>query len=198
MRKGRCPGIYTEFHEVTAQVFRYPGAEYRKFINYDEAEAYLYQNAITVHNDTNADIVVQFDGGSRGNPGKSGSGAYVVNNKQQSWAGYKYLGEDKTNNEAEYEGLILGVQYLTIQHQQDKRILIQGDSKLVINHMQGTWKCTHKNLKPLHDRAQQLLAEFKDVIFNWIPREQNIRADRLSNDAMNEEKSQFCFYQRMQ
>ena len=85
-----------------------------------------------------------------------------------------------------------------IQHQQDKRILIQGDSKLVINHMQGTWKCTHRNLKPLHDRAQQLLAEFKDVMFEWIPREQNSRADKLSNDAMNEEQSQFCFYQRMQ
>lgn len=188
VRQGRNPGIYTDYYEAQVQTHRYPHSEYRCFSNYDDALNYLHPKD---DNDTEfeAEIRIQFDGGSRGNPGKAGSGVVVMNNRQQRWEGYKYLGDMKTNNEAEYEGLIMGLQYVIHHGLGDKAIMIQGDSKLVINQLSGEWTCHSTNLIEKYNRAKALLQQCDKVTLSWIPRDKNQHADKLSNDAMNEEKT---------
>ena len=82
------------------------------------------------------DILMYFDGSSKGNPGPSGA-AYVVNNGLISYEGYKFLGI-QTNNEAEYNGLILGLKSLL--EYKERVVKIYGDSNLVIEQMKGNWQ----------------------------------------------------------
>lgn len=84
MQQGRNPGIYTDYDEAQVRVHRYPYADYQCFCNYDEAINYL--NPVNNSDaEFETEIRIQFDSGSRGNPGKAGSGVVVTNNKQQRW-----------------------------------------------------------------------------------------------------------------
>jgi Reverse transcriptase-like/Caulimovirus viroplasmin len=86
-----------------------------------------------------------FDGGSRGNPGVSGAGAVLHNaSGVQVWSGCKYLGSKHTNNEAEYTGLVIGLK--AALEGGYKRLVINGDSTLVVKQMQGIWQCKAGNL----------------------------------------------------
>ena len=198
VKVGRQPGLYTDYNEVLIQTQRYSKSEYRVFMSYEEAMQYLNHQDNFVIQNTQAEIILQFDGGSRGNPGKAGSGAVVIDQQQRRWTGYKYLGEGYTNNEAEYEGLIIGLKYLLNQRMQTRKIEIQGDSKLVINHMLGLWTFNVKHLQKKQREAQDLMSHFTDVTLNWIPREKNSVADRLSNDAMDNEMSNTPYILSMQ
>ena len=189
VRIGRRPGIYTDYHETIVQTQRYPNSEYRAFTTYEAAVQYLSYPAEAKSQITQADILIQFDGGSRGNPGKAGSGVVVYDQHHNSWTGYKYLGEKSTNNEAEYEGLIIGLTYALHQNFQNYTIEIQGDSKLVINHMLQIWACKEPRLQRKREEAQKLMSNFSQITLTWIPREKNQVADRLSNDAMDKEET---------
>ena len=172
------------------QTLRYPNSEYRRFNNYADALGYMNQEATNIIEvETHSDIIMMFDGGSRGNPGKSGSGVVIIDKYQRQWRGYKYLGEHKTNNEAEYEGMIIGLKYIHHHRMYNIRFEIQGDSKLVINQMQGVWSCNTEHLRRKLMEAKLLLKDINDVTFKWIPRERNQIADQLSNDAMDTESS---------
>jgi hypothetical protein len=86
-----------------------------------------------------------FDGGSRGNPGVSGAGAVLHNaSGVQVWSGCKYLGAKHTNNEAEYTGLVIGLK--AALEGGYTRLIINGDSTLVVQQMQGVWQCKAVNL----------------------------------------------------
>jgi ribonuclease HI len=138
--------------------------------------------------------VLQFDGGSRGNPGLGGSGAVLLALNASSgiltevWNCYNFLGEKKiTNNVAEYSGLLYGVKGIMKLNIQS--VEIQGDSQLVIRQLQGQYQVRSDALKPLFKRAMTLLKKIRWKTFKYIPRELNARADYLSNQAMDSKKS---------
>jgi ribonuclease HI len=123
-----------------------------------------------------------FDGASRGNPGAAGAGALLKDEKGDLlWEDSLYLGR-RTNNEAEYEGLLLLLREIV---KRDLRgVQISGDSKLVISQMKGEWKVRQPHLQLLWQEAQEL-AKGRDLRYSWIPRERNSQADALSNRALD-------------
>jgi ribonuclease HI len=127
------------------------------------------------------EILMYFDGSSKSNGGPSGAG-YWVDLKETSYGGYKFLG-NTTNNEAEYNGLIIGLK--AISNMKNKKIIVHGDSKLVIEQMKGKWKINAPNLKPLWEEAQELIKDFKNISFIHIDRSLNSKADKLANIAVN-------------
>ncbi|AEV82442.1 bifunctional RNase H/acid phosphatase [Actinoplanes sp. SE50] len=130
-------------------------------------------------------VVVEADGGSRGNPGPAGYGAVVKDaaTGEVLLERYAALGT-ATNNVAEYSGLIAGLR--AAAELNAARVDIRMDSKLVIEQMSGRWQIKNPGLRPLAAEAAQLVARFQTVSFDWIPRERNREADALANRAMDE------------
>jgi ribonuclease HI len=125
------------------------------------------------------EFVLYFDGCSKGNPGKAGIGAVIYKNGVEYWAACKYIGNKKTNNEAEYCALILGLK--SAIENGIKRLSVCGDSLLVINQINKIYKVKHPNLSDLYDEVVKLKANFDYIDFNHIYRKYNKRADQLSN-----------------
>lgn len=129
-------------------------------------------------------LIVEADGGSRGNPGHAGYGALVRDPDTGAIlvekAGYVGIA---SNNVAEYSGLLAG---LELAHEIDPRcrILVRMDSKLVVEQMSGRWKIKHADMQKLAGQARRLV-DPRRVRYEWIPREKNKDADRLSNEAMD-------------
>eukprot|EP00953_Heterococcus_sp_UTEX-ZZ885_P020738 11604-Heterococcus_DN1.PRE.1 len=125
-----------------------------------------------------------FDGGSRGNPGVSGAGAVLHNaSGVQVWSGCKYLGAKHTNNEAEYTGLVIGLK--AALEGGYKRLIINGDSTLVVKQMQGIWQCKAGNLMGLYREACKLAQQFAKLQWNFVYRHLNNAADAMANRAMD-------------
>jgi ribonuclease HI len=122
---------------------------------------------------------LQFDGCSKGNPGPAGAGMVIYKDGIEEWSSYLFLGNKKTNNEAEYEGLIMGLRYA--QDKGIKEIDVEGDSILVIKQMKGEYKVNSPNLIHLYETARDLTKSFDKILFRHIYREKNKRADELSN-----------------
>ncbi|MFI6640056.1 bifunctional RNase H/acid phosphatase [Streptomyces sp. NPDC050504] len=129
-------------------------------------------------------VVIEADGGSRGNPGPAGFGAAVIDpaTGETLAEAAEYIGV-ATNNVAEYKGLIAG---LRAAHAlaPDAEVLVRMDSKLVVEQMSGRWKIKHPDMKPLAAEAATVYPR-SQVKYQWIPREQNKHADRLANEAMD-------------
>jgi ribonuclease H / adenosylcobalamin/alpha-ribazole phosphatase len=129
-------------------------------------------------------VIVEADGGSRGNPGPAGYGSVV-------WAADRstVLAESKqaigraTNNVAEYRGLIAGLEEAAKLNAAE--VAVAMDSKLVVEQMSGRWKVKHPDLAELNARARALASRFERVSYTWIPRAENSYADRLANEAMD-------------
>ena len=134
-------------------------------------------------------LVVEADGGSRGNPGVAGWGALVRDpaTGRILWEGAAPLGKE-SNNVAEYSGLIAG---LRAAQRIDPGAHVEArlDSKLVVEQMSGRWKIKHEDMRRLALEARELAALISrgggSVTYTWIPREQNKDADALSNDGMD-------------
>jgi len=122
-----------------------------------------------------------FDGCSKGNPGPSGSGAIIMNEKI-IWSGCEYVG-NTTNNVAEYKGLILGLKKLKVLN--INKVIVKGDSMLVINHMTGKYKVNAPHLLLLYNEAKELIKDI-DIEFLYIPRGKNKEADYLANEGLKE------------
>ncbi|HOO62657.1 MAG TPA: ribonuclease HI family protein [Synergistaceae bacterium] len=124
-----------------------------------------------------------FDGASRGNPGEAGAGALLQDEQGKTlWEDCAYLG-NRTNNEAEYEGLLLLLREIARRNLREVRIY--GDSKLVISQMKGEWKVRQPHLQLLWESARQL-EEGRRLRYAWVPRKENSQADALSNKALDE------------
>ncbi len=130
-------------------------------------------------------LVVEADGGSRGNPGPAGSGAVVINadTGEVILEVAKFIGV-ATNNVAEYLALKAGLEG-ALEINPNARILVRMDSKLVIEQMSGTWKIKHPDMIQLAAEVQKV-ARGHEIKWMWIPREENKRADALANKAMDE------------
>lgn len=130
-------------------------------------------------------VIVEADGGSRGNPGPAGYGAVVWDAGRLAVLAERkeFLGV-ATNNVAEYRGLIAGLE--AAAELGAREVAARMDSKLVVEQMSGRWQVKHPAMIPLAERARQLVAGFDRVTFEWIPRKQNSHADRLANEAMDD------------
>lgn len=129
-------------------------------------------------------VIVEADGGSRGNPGPAGYGAVVLAPGSEEVLAERSAGIGvTTNNVAEYQGLIAGLRAAKDLAATD--VEVRMDSKLVVEQMSGRWKIKHPAMKPLAQEAASLVREFDSVSFTWIPRLSNTRADALANQAMD-------------
>jgi ribonuclease H / adenosylcobalamin/alpha-ribazole phosphatase len=130
-------------------------------------------------------LVIEADGGSRGNPGPAGYGALV----RDALTGEvlteiaESLGR-ATNNVAEYSGLVAGLR-AAAELAPGADVEVRMDSKLVVEQMSGRWQIKHPDLRPLADAARQAAGRLGRVSYQWVPRARNTHADRLANKAMD-------------
>ena len=129
-------------------------------------------------------VIVEADGGSRGNPGPAGYGAVVLD--PQTGAVLAERAESigsATNNVAEYGGLIAGLSAAAALGATE--VDVRMDSKLVVEQMSGRWQIKHPSMRPLAAEAAGLVRQLASVQFRWVARAQNARADALANRAMD-------------
>ena len=134
-------------------------------------------------------LIIEADGGSRGNPGPAAYGCLVkdAQTNEVLFEEGKTLGIT-TNNVAEYSGLVAA---LEAAHEIDPnaQIEVRMDSKLVVEQMSGNWKIKHVNMKDLVEKARNAFAQTQ-VNYVWVPRENNSAADTLLNIALDAELNQ--------
>jgi ribonuclease H / adenosylcobalamin/alpha-ribazole phosphatase len=131
-------------------------------------------------------VIVEADGGSRGNPGPSAYGAVLKDAETGEVIAQRSetIGV-ATNNVAEYRGLIAGLE-LAAEHAPEAEIEVRMDSKLVVEQMAGNWKIKHPSMKPLASEANGLAPT--GTTYTWVPRAENAHADRLANEALDAER----------
>jgi probable phosphoglycerate mutase len=129
-------------------------------------------------------FIVEADGGSRGNPGRAGSGSLVIDAATGeilaeigTWVGIA------TNNVAEYRGMVEGIRR-AVRIDPTADIHVRMDSQLVVEQMSGRWKIKHPDMRALAEEARGLIGH-RSVTFEWIPRADNARADAIANRAMD-------------
>jgi broad specificity phosphatase PhoE/ribonuclease HI len=128
-------------------------------------------------------VVVEADGGSRGNPGDAAYGAVLMDalTGEVIAEAAECIGT-ATNNVAEYRGLIAGLELFN-EHTPEADLEVRMDSKLVVEQMSGNWQIKHPDMKPLAMQAKRLAP--LGTTFTWIPREENKHADRILNEALD-------------
>lgn len=128
--------------------------------------------------------LLMIDGAARGNPGDAGCGAVICDDTGavvQELS--RYLGRT-TNNVAEYEGLLMGLEAL-LQFGR-KRIRVQSDSQLLVRQLNGEYRVKDEKLKLLYQRAVTLLRQFDAYRILHVYREMNKLADRLANRGIDD------------
>lgn len=129
-------------------------------------------------------LVIEADGASRGNPGDAAGGAVVIDPETGAViASAGVLCGVASNNVAEYRGMIEGVK-AALEISPSAQLHIRMDSKLVVEQMSGRWKIKHPDMQTLARQAREILAGTV-VSFEWIPREENSRADAAANRALD-------------
>jgi broad specificity phosphatase PhoE/ribonuclease HI len=129
-------------------------------------------------------VIVEADGGSRGNPGPAGYGSVVwTADRQTVLAESKQAIGHATNNVAEYRGLIAGLEEAAKLGATE--VDVRMDSKLVEEQMSGRWQVKHPDLKALIQQATSTATTFERISYTWIPRAENSHADQLANEAMD-------------
>jgi probable phosphoglycerate mutase len=133
-------------------------------------------------------LIVEADGGSRGNPGIAAGGAVVLDGQTGELLAEVgvYVGH-ATNNVAEYNGMLAGLQR-AFEIDSEASIHVRMDSKLVVEQMSGRWKIKHPDMAVLASQARALIGT-RNVTFEWIPREKNALADAAANKSMDSGES---------
>jgi probable phosphoglycerate mutase len=130
-------------------------------------------------------LVVEADGGSRGNPGPAGYGAVVRDAETGEVLAEVAEGIGRaSNNVAEYRGLIAGLR-AAVALGDVESVDVRMDSKLVVEQMAGRWQVKHPDMRTLRREAADVVALLPRVSFTHIRRELNGHADRLANEAMD-------------
>ena len=132
-------------------------------------------------------LLLNTDGGSRGNPGPAAYGFVVYDHagKVLEKCG-NYLGT-ATNNIAEYEGLLAGVRWV-VDHQPGAELVINMDSLLIVNQIKGLFKIKNPGLLPKYQEVRGILAQLPDWSILYVPRAQNSVADSLVNQALDSQQ----------
>jgi probable phosphoglycerate mutase len=133
-------------------------------------------------------LVVEADGASRGNPGAAAGGAVVLDPETgQVVAKAGVLCGHASNNVAEYRGMIEGLD-IALAMAPEGSVHVRMDSKLVVEQMSGRWKIKHPDMQDLARTARELIGS-RSVTFEWIPREENARADAAANVALDRDET---------
>jgi broad specificity phosphatase PhoE/ribonuclease HI len=130
-------------------------------------------------------LIVEADGGSRGNPGPAGYGALVRDAETGRLLAERAESIGRaTNNVAEYGGLVAGLQ-AALDLDPSASVEVRMDSKLVVEQMSGRWKIKHPDMQKLAVQARDISRQLGAVRYTWVPRAQNGAADALANSAMD-------------
>jgi len=131
-----------------------------------------------------ASVLVEIDGGARGNPGPAAAGVIVrgAGNGRVLFAGAYFLGR-ATNNVAEYQGLVLGL--TRAADLGATTVEVRSDSELLVRQMNGQYRVRNAGLKPLFEQACRLRDGFEQCAIRHVRREDNADADALANQAMD-------------
>lgn len=162
-----------------------------------EAVAVAYDDSVLVQGAQPMDLValitevdgevhLYFDGASRGNPGPAAIGWVLVSSDGILAEGGQTIGR-ATNNEAEYEALIRGLEVAT--EMGFEAIHVKGDSELVIKQLTGEYDVNAPHLRERRVRAHELLGQFDSYTLTAVPREVNTRADNLATDALDDDRA---------
>lgn len=127
--------------------------------------------------------VLHADGAARGNPGPAGAGAVLLGPDGRVVAELRRALGTATNNRAEYEALVMGLE--EARRLGIEELVVRLDSELIVRQLRGLYRVKHPGLKPFAERALQLLAGFRDSRVEHVPRERNVIADRLANEAVD-------------
>ena len=144
-------------------------------------------------------IIIYTDGGSRGNPGKAAIGVVFCNEKEQVIKSFgEYLGDNLTNNEAEYQAVIFGLKKFKAlfgkKIAEVSEVEVRSDSELLVNQMNGKYKIEDEKMQKFFIEIWNLKIDFKLVKFKIIGREKNKEADKLVNEALDSQlKNQKLF-----
>jgi ribonuclease HI len=129
-----------------------------------------------------ATAVLRTDGGSRGNPGPAGAGFVIELDGDIVCRGGKFI-PSATNNIAEYEAFIWGLENVAALGYSDVRVY--ADSELLVKQINGQYRVKNQGLKPLFVRALVQLRRFSSYEVNHVRRELNEAADAMANEAMD-------------
>jgi len=135
-------------------------------------------------------ITIYTDGGARGNPGPAAIGAVIIQNGQIIKKYSEFI-DEATNNQAEYQAVIFALKKVKLlfgkKKAKETEIEFYSDSELIIKQLNHQYKIKEEELQPLFIKTWNLILDFKQVIFKHIPREKNKEADRLVNQALDEQ-----------
>jgi len=135
-------------------------------------------------------IIIYTDGGSRGNPGKAAIGVVFYNENEEIIKKFgEYLGDNLTNNDAEYQAVIFALKkFKTLFGKEIAKVTeleIRSDSELLVNQMSGKYKIENEKIQKFFIEIWNLKIDFVSVKFKAIPREKNKEADALVNEALD-------------
>jgi ribonuclease HI len=138
-------------------------------------------------------LTIFTDGGSRGNPGPAAVGIVVLNEQGEIIKKYSEAIGEATNNEAEYQALILALkktkQLFGKEKTREIELEIKMDSELVVNQINHQFKLTEKHIQELFITVWNLLIDYKKYKIVAIPREENQEADKLVNEALDSKQA---------
>src|SRR5436305_6687507 len=130
-----------------------------------------------------ATLIAYIDGGARGNPGPAGFGAHIQDPSGKTVAELSEFLGHKTNNYAEYSGLIAALEY-AVEHGH-RSLKVVSDSELLVKQIRGEYKVKSPDLKLLYDEARRLMRKLDHFEIGHVLRNKNRDADRLANEAMD-------------
>src|SRR5512135_3620069 len=129
-------------------------------------------------------IVARIDGGARGNPGPAGYGVLLEDRAGRKLAELSHYLGPRTNNVAEYSGLIAALEYVAAHP--PKAVKVLSDSELLVKQMRGEYKVKSPELRPLYEKARALSHRLDWFAIEHVARRENREADRLANRAMDQ------------
>ncbi len=137
-------------------------------------------------------ITIFTDGGSRGNPGRAAIGVVFCNEKEQIIKKYgEYLGDNLTNNDAEYSAVIFALKKFKALFgralAENSQVEVRSDSELMVKQLNGEYKLENEKIQKFFIEIWNLKIDFKNVKFKHIVREKNKEADRLVNEALDQQ-----------
>lgn len=128
-------------------------------------------------------LVVNVDGGARGNPGPAAIAAVASTAEGEVLAERGEAIGEATNNIAEYRALLLGIELARALETQELELV--GDSELVVRQVQGSYKVKQEHLRPLHAQVLRELMDFEEWSIRHVRRDENAAADALVNSTLD-------------
>ena len=128
-------------------------------------------------------VVIHTDGASRGNPGPASIGVVIAGQDGRVLVEFGEALRPTTNNVAEYTAVVRALERAA--ELGARRVRMMMDSQLVVRQLNGSYRVKHVDMIPLYRRVLELIQRFESVTFEHVPREQNVEADRLANQALD-------------